>query len=249
MLGFLSIAVGCVGGTQDQSHYTQISTGQVLCYDVSGNVIDAPAVGDSLYGQDGNYLRGAQMSFRDNGDGTVTDLNTGLTWQQTPPAQGVVWAEAEAYCDELELGGYDDWRLPTLKELFSISNFSQGWPYIDTTYFKLSSGIVDKNEQYWSSNKYVGETVEGRENAAFGVNHVTGHIKAYAAGSSRTSQRGGDGQQQMGQGEQRGGQQGGQRGGQGGQDGQRPERGQRPDGVAGDSTAHGRPEGGQRPGG
>lgn len=126
LLGFLSIAVGCVGGTQDQSHYTQISTGQVLCYDVSGNVIDAPAVGDSLYGQDGNYLRGAQMSFRDNGDGTVTDLNTGLTWQQTPPAQGVVWAEAEAYCDELELGGYDDWRLPTLKELFSISNFSQG---------------------------------------------------------------------------------------------------------------------------
>jgi hypothetical protein len=71
--------------------------------------------------------------------------------------------------------------MPTLKELFSISDFSSGWPYLDTTYFSLvNNERVDKSEQYWSSNKYVGHTEEGKYEAAFGVNHATGHIKAYA---------------------------------------------------------------------
>ena len=70
-----------------------------------------------------------------------------------------------------------------LKELFSISDFNSGWPYLDLDYFDLASGQVTKDEQFWSSNYYVGVTVEGGSNAAFGVNHVTGHIKTYAAES------------------------------------------------------------------
>jgi len=93
--------------------------------------------------------------------------NTGLSWQ-----------EAVDYCESLELAGYDDWRIPTLKELFSISDFSQGWPYLNTTYFDLAGTSVSKDEQYWA-DYYVGTTVEGGSEAAFGVNHGTGHIKAY----------------------------------------------------------------------
>lgn len=74
--------------------------------------------------------------------------------------------------------------MPNIKELFSISDFNSGWPYLDTTYFSLANEAIDKNEQYWSSNKYVGTTVEGGDNSAFGVNHVTGHIKSYPARSS-----------------------------------------------------------------
>ena len=92
--------------------------------------------------------------------------------------------DAVSYCQSLELGGYDDWRMPTAKELFSISNFNTGWPYLNLDYFSLASGQVTKDEQYWSSNYYVGVTVEGGSNAAFGVNHVTGHIKAYSANAS-----------------------------------------------------------------
>ena len=40
---------------------------------------------------------------------------------------------------------------------------------------------MTKDEQYWTSTHYVGTTVEGGADAAFGVNAVTGHIKAYAA--------------------------------------------------------------------
>ncbi|MFI3282761.1 MAG: DUF1566 domain-containing protein [Rikenellaceae bacterium] len=183
--------------------YPLVSTGQVECYDLNGEKIKTPKSGDELYGQDGNYKAGLPMSYKDNGDGTVSDLNTGLMWEQTPAAGPVTWAEAQKYCDELNLAGHGDWRLPTLKELYSISNFSAGWPYLDTKYFKLSvEGRVDKDEQYWGQEKYVGETVEGRGNAAFGVNHATGHIKAYPAGGDG-GERGGDRPQQA---RQRGGQ-------------------------------------------
>lgn len=72
--------------------------------------------------------------------------------------------------------------MPSLKELFSISNFSTGWPYLDTTYFDLTTtDSISKDEQYWASDYYVGQTAEGGYDAAFGVNHATGHIKAYPA--------------------------------------------------------------------
>ncbi|KAF2956245.1 DUF1566 domain-containing protein [Marinitoga sp. 38H-ov] len=162
--------------------YNLVETGQTKVYDVNGNEITSSR--EELYGQDGDYQKGKKFSFIDNGDGTITDLNTGLIWQKTPPSTGITWEEAYEYCENLELGGYDDWRLPTVKELFSIWNGEEGWPYIDTKYFDLVNvEELSKDEQYWSSTKYVGVTVEGKDNAAFGVNFATGHIKAYPAGS------------------------------------------------------------------
>lgn len=167
---------------KDSVEYVQLATGQITLYDVNGEVLDKLLPGDTLFGQDANYTSGVKMSYQDNGNGTITDLNTGLMWQEIPVSDGFTWQDAVDYCEELELAGYDDWRIPSLKELFSISDFSSGWPYLDTAYFSMShSGQVDKSEQYWSSNAYVGFTEEGRDNAAFGVNHATGHIKAYPA--------------------------------------------------------------------
>lgn len=163
------------------NNYWLVATGQTTLYDLDGEILGSLSPGDDLYGQDANYLAGDEMIYLDNGDGTVTDLNTGLVWQQTPSSSTFTWQEAVDYCDELELDGKDDWRIPSLKELYSISDFGLGWPYLNTDYFDLASGEVSKDEQFWSSNYYVGVTVEGGSNAAFGVNHVTGHIKAYAA--------------------------------------------------------------------
>lgn len=161
--------------------YAQVSTGQTALYDKDGNVVASLDAGDSCYGQDATYLKGATMSFTNNGDGTISDNNTGLMWEEIPTSDEFTWQEAIDYCNELELGGHSDWRMPSLKELFSISDFSSGWPYIDTDYFALASGEITKDEQYWSTNFYAGATVEGGNTAAFGVNHVTGHIKAYPA--------------------------------------------------------------------
>jgi len=158
--------------------YPVVETGQGNCYDAEGEVIDCPADGEILYGQDAQFS-GAEFDFIDNGDGTVTENVTDLVWQQTPDPGNYSWEQAIDYCDSLELAEQDDWRVPSLKELFSISNFSQGWPYLDQTYFDLTSTDISKDEQYWSSNDYVGITVEGGSEAVFGVNYGTGHIKAY----------------------------------------------------------------------
>ncbi len=166
--------------------YPLVQSGQTILYDNDGNVVSSISVGEDFYGQDANYLKGLAMSYINNGDGTISDFNTGLMWEEIPIPTGLTYEEAIAYCDSLSLGGYEDWRMPSLKELFSISDFGKGWPYLDTSYFKLASGIVDKSEQFWSSNRYVGVTTEGGDNAAFGVNHVTGHIKAYPAASTMT---------------------------------------------------------------
>lgn len=165
-------------------NYILVASGQTKLYDNNGELISNLTEGDDFYGQDANYLSGEEMIYLDNDDGTITDLNTGLKWQQVPSSSDYTWQEAVDYCENLEFAGYDDWRMPSLKELFSISDFNYGWPYLDTDYFSLASGDVTKDEQYWSSNYYVGVTVEGGSASAFGVNHVTGHIKAYSAEAS-----------------------------------------------------------------
>ena len=91
--------------------------------------------------------------FIDNKDGTVSDLTTGLMWQQEPPKSTMNWHEAIKYCSGLTLGGLDDWRLPTLPELFSLIDYSREIPAIDPIMgaTKVSSG-------YWSSTTRAGYT-------------------------------------------------------------------------------------------
>lgn len=163
------------------NNYVLTATGQITAYNENGEIIDDIEQDDSLYGQDAHYISGSSMSYTDNGNGTITDDVTGLMWQQDPSASTYTWEEAVDYCNALKLGGYDDWRMPSAKELFSLSDFNEGWPYLNTEYFYLASGNITKDEQYWTMNYYVGITVEGGNDAAFGVNFVTGHIKAYPA--------------------------------------------------------------------
>lgn len=73
------------------------------------------------------YVRGGKPSnghnYRNNGDGTVTDLDTGLMWQQVP-AVAVPWGMALSNAESLDLAGYDDWRLPNIKELQSLTDYT-----------------------------------------------------------------------------------------------------------------------------
>lgn len=62
--------------------------------------------------------------FRDNGDQTVTDTEEGRTWAQLA-ARTMSWKEADEYCRTLDLGGFQDWRLPTADELLSL-RFKEG---------------------------------------------------------------------------------------------------------------------------
>ncbi|WP_353571165.1 DUF1566 domain-containing protein [Candidatus Albibeggiatoa sp. nov. BB20] len=157
-----------------------IETGQKLSYDDNGNEITAQ-IGDDFYGQDIQY-QSVSFSFTDNSDGTVADNNTGLTWQQIPSAEKYTWQAAQDYCANLEYADHDDWRTPSLKELISIEDFEQGWPYIDTDYFSFGDESIGKHLQFWSNNDYKVGTTHGGSPTAFGLNYGTGHIKGYPTG-------------------------------------------------------------------
>jgi hypothetical protein len=91
----------------------------------------------------------------------------------------MTWEETKAYVDSLNLGGITNWRLPNIKELWSIRDFSQGWPWVDTNYFHLvGDGSQGAQQHSWSSNYYLVDTDLAKENVAFVVNDWTGHIKA-----------------------------------------------------------------------
>jgi hypothetical protein len=98
-------------------------------------------------------VRGGQCEsfddFIDNGDGTVTDTNTDLMWQQVTAPGNYVWEGALTYCEGLSLAGHDDWRLPNRNELQSIVDYSTDDPAIDKFFFP-----VTKSDPYWASTSY-----------------------------------------------------------------------------------------------
>ncbi|MDH3998344.1 MAG: DUF1566 domain-containing protein [Desulfuromonadales bacterium] len=85
--------------------------------------------------------------YIDNADVTVTDQATGLIWQQSDDGVTRRWQDALDYCSALTLTGKSDWRLPTIKELFSIVDVTRTNPATNPI-FAVSDAA---NGEYWSS--------------------------------------------------------------------------------------------------
>ena len=86
-------------------------------------------------------------------DSTVTDTSTGLMWQRVGSPDIQTWEQALAYCEALDIGGYTDWRLPTIKELQSLVDYSRYSPALNTAYFPNTAA-----SRYWSSTAYTPNT-------------------------------------------------------------------------------------------
>jgi hypothetical protein len=151
-------------------------TGQTICYDSLGYVLPSCA----STGQDGEYNINS-MNYTDNGNGMVTDNNTGLMWQKCSMGQNndtacsgdastYNWYQAtgtyhathnsssQNICGSLNassFGGHSDWRVPSKKELITIVDYSVPYsgPTIMTEYFPNTN-----HNYYWSSTTYVFDT-------------------------------------------------------------------------------------------
>ena len=104
-------------------------------------------------GEDADFLINPP-TFTDNGDGTITDNNTGLMWQKTDGGE-MTWENAKTYCNNLALAGYTDWRLPAGIELFSINNYNHLNPALDTVYFTKTTA-----QYWWSSEKQADDSTK-----------------------------------------------------------------------------------------
>ncbi|MDQ7830795.1 MAG: DUF1566 domain-containing protein [Desulfovibrionaceae bacterium] len=136
-------------------------TGQTTCYD-NTEEIACPGPGQAFYGQDANY-EGRPPAYRNNG-ATITDLVTGLIWQQADDGVARTWHEAATYCQDLDVGGYTDWRLPLIKELLSIVDAGRSAPAINPVFTSSSSSDI-----YWSATEYASSS-----GYAWGVNFYAG---------------------------------------------------------------------------
>jgi len=182
-----------------------VDTGQRYCY---GNhtPISCPEAGSDFFGQDAQYS-GVPAQYTKHDNGTVTDNVTGLIWLQSVDtnADGVINASdkfslsaAEEYVAQLNsqnYAGYSDWRLPSIKEQYSLMDFrgtdpsgessddtSTLTPFIDNRIFDFAYGDTEAGEriidsQYASNTLYV-STASG-EQLLFGVNFADGRIKGY----------------------------------------------------------------------
>ena len=147
--GTVTASSGAVTGNASvtvtsQSHpYTMTAlpdTGQVASY-------------STIFGEDADYTINPP-TYKDNGDGTITDMVTGLMWQQVDGGE-MTWEQAVAYADSLSLGGHSDWRLAFAKELYSIMDQGTINPAINTSYFPATAA-----EYWWSADVAVDDVTK-----------------------------------------------------------------------------------------
>ncbi|GGA88573.1 hypothetical protein GCM10011369_33390 [Neiella marina] len=138
--------------------------------------------------------------FVDNGDATVSDNATGLMWQQNDQ-QSSDWDDAIGLCEQASTAGYSDWRLPNVKELHSLVDYSRSPdthasaaidPIFDATSFANEEGEIDWGA-YWSSTTHI--SYGGRGHAAAYINfgrslgYMNQLLDVHGAGAQRSDDK------------------------------------------------------------
>lgn len=152
------------------------ATGQTTCSDALGG-----QAGCAGTGQDGELQRGASTSprFTDNGNGTVTDNLTRLTWLKDAGCFGArYWTDALSDGNQLASGSCGladgsvpgDWRLPNVNELRSILDYGQERPALPADH----PFVGVESQSYWTSSTY-----RPSSTLAWAVGFATGESLGY----------------------------------------------------------------------
>ena len=181
----------------------RLKTGQTTCYNSAG--FDIACAGT---GQDGDLQKGLDPTYVDNGDGTITDVPTGLMWEKLSDDGSIhdfgnshPWAQAfsvhVAGLNSANFAGHSDWRLPNVNELHSLARYGAFVFAVDPIFYTgCASGCTvttcscAQPDFYWSSTTYqsspglawgVSFTDVGVLGAQYKVNSA--HVRAVRGGS------------------------------------------------------------------
>lgn len=184
--------------------YPVVDTAQTRCYNATTE-IPCPTAGAAFYGQDAQFTGHAPGYTLSASGLLVFDNVTALTWERSPETNGdsvltkadkFTYANALAHCAAHAVANYqeyNDWRLPTIKELYSLIHFNgsdpSGYsgtntsaltPFINTAYFQFAYGDTSGGERIIDS-QYASSTLYVAPGSAklFGVNFADGRIKGY----------------------------------------------------------------------
>ena len=96
---------------------------------------------------------------RDDRLGVVKDDIYKLMWQDGDLSpHEMTHDEAVHYCENLNSAGFNDWRLPTIKELLSITDDTRFEPAINKAFKNVAYETTDHRGErwYWSQTKSAG---------------------------------------------------------------------------------------------
>ena len=189
--GMLSCAPGCTFDTSDCAPATLPASGQTTVY---------------VTGDDGDIQAGSPLSYVDNGDGTITDLNTQLMWEKKSddgglhdkdngyswtPGVGSIWEWLGQVNAEGGSGfaGHSDWRIPNAKELQTIIDYERVSPSVDPVFDSsclaactVLSCSCTAGDLYWSSTTEADDPA-----AAWDVKFDAGSVETDGKGNARAA--------------------------------------------------------------
>jgi hypothetical protein len=156
-------------------------------------------------GSDGAVRAGAPLSYTDNGDGTITDNNTGLMWEKKDDSRRIhdqdntyTWWDGVTPGSPMNgtmvtvflatlntppcFAGHCDWRIPNVKELQSIVDYENFGPAVNAAFHNAQGCPRCTNVTLAScSCTYLGgywsaTTYFGKSGSAWGVSFVSGGL-------------------------------------------------------------------------
>ncbi|WP_324172832.1 DUF1566 domain-containing protein [Sulfurimonas sp.] len=94
------------------------------------------------------------------------DKSTSLVWQdhQDNYKLSITYYQSQEYCSKLVIGKYNNFRMPTLRELQSIVDYKKfdpaikkGFDYVSNEYYWSTTPFADDNKIVWLINFKKGE--------------------------------------------------------------------------------------------